>query len=362
VLSDGVAWFVSFGDQGARYLFGNLVDATLPVEVGEQSGIARLGGVIILKMLPTIIFVSSAMAVLYHLGVLQRVVAIMSWIVKHALRVSGAEALACCANVFLGMTEAPLLIRPYLAGMTSSEFLVVMVGGFATIAGSMMAVYSNVFGVSFEFLLAASVLNAPAAIYLAKIYLPETAEPSTLGGVRLQFERETVNVIDAAAGGATTGLKLALNIGAMLLAFAAGIKLVDAALFEIGSAMLPEGMELSLGVVFGWVCCPLAFLMGVPAEESLKVGQLLGIKTVLNEYFAYDQLVKLELSERSRNIATFALCGFANLGSIAVMLGGIGTLVPERRAELARMGVRAMLLGALANCTTAALAGIVLAL
>lgn len=360
-ISSGVQWFVSFGDQGARYLFGNLVDQTLPVEVGEQTGIAQLGGVIILKILPTVIFVSSAMTVFYHLGVLQRVVAVMSWVVKRVLRVSGAEALACCANVFLGMTEAPLLVRPYLAGMTRSEFLVVMVGGFATIAGSMMAVYSSVFGVSFEFLLAASVLNAPAAIYLAKIYRPETEEPSTLGGVHVQVERETVNVIDAAARGATTGLTLALNIGALLLAFSAGIQLIDAMLEYVGSKTLPEGVELSLGSIFGWIFCPLAFLMGVPASESVDVGQLLGIKTALNEYFAYDRLVQLELSENARNIATFALCGFANLGSIAIMLGGIGTLVPERRAELARLGMRAMVLGALANCTTAAIAGVVLA-
>ena len=360
-LASAARWFLSFGDSGARDLLGNLVgDGTLDVEVEGRTGIARLGGILLLKILPTIVFVSSAMSVLYHLGVLQRVVVAMSWLVQKTLRVSGAEALATTANIFMGMTEAPLMIRPYLAAMTSSELLVVMVGGFATIAGSMMAVYSGVFGVSFEFLLAASVLNAPAAIYLTKIYLPERGEPATLSATPVSFERETVNVVDAAARGASTGLSLALNIGAMLLAFSAAIHLIDNLLWHAGAAALPQGAELSLGKILGWLCCPLAWLLGVPSDESVAVGQLLGVKIALNEYFAYEKLTQMKLSEHSRNIATFALCGFANFGSIAVLLGGLGTLVPERRAEIARLGMRAMFLGALATASSAALAGVVL--
>ena len=355
VFARGVEWFLGFGDKGAEYLFGPLVGGTIEVVVEDKTGVASLGSILILKILPTILFVSAAMSVLYHLHVLQWVVRAMAWLVTRLLRVSGAEALATTANVFMGMTEAPLMIRPYLRGMTESELLVVMVGGFATISGSMMVVYSSLFGIDFEFLLAASLMNAPAALYLSKVYFPERETPSTLGTVNVTFERETVNVVDAAATGATTGMKLALNIGAMLLVFSAGLQLIDACLAGVFS-----DESVTLGVILGWGFAPLAWLMGAPASEAVAVGELLGKKIALNEYFAYSALTQAELSERSTRIATFALCGFANFGSIAIQLGGIGGLVPERRTELARLGVRAMFLGALASFSSAAIAGIIL--
>ncbi len=361
--TEGVRWFVSFGDKGAEFVFGRLAEGKLPVAAagsGLEIGLADLGAVLILKILPTVIFVSSSMSVLYHLGVLQRVVAAMAWVVQRTLRVSGAEALSGVANVFMGMTEAPLLIRPYLAGMTGSEILAVMVGGFATISGSMMAVYNALFKVDFSFLLAASLLSAPAALYLTKIYLPEKEVPATLGSVRVHFERGTVNVVDAAASGATTGLSLALNIGAVLLAFAAGLRLIDAVLGWAGSFFLAGPEALTLGTILGWLFAPFAWLLGVPASEALAVGKLLGIKMAVNEYFAYQTLSAMKLSARAGAIATFALCGFANFGSIAIQLGGIGGLIPGRRPELARFGIPAMLLGALANFISAAIAGLLL--
>jgi CNT family concentrative nucleoside transporter len=259
----------------------------------------------------------------------------------------------------MGMTEAPLLVRPYLAAMTRSELLAVMVGGLATISGSMMAVYSALFGVEFSFLLGASVLSAPAALYLTKLYLPEEAAPATLGAAPLRAARETANVVDAAASGATVGLQLALNVGAMLLAFSAGLAFIDAVLGWAGGFFLPAGETLSLGRILGWIFLPLAWLIGVPAAEAGEVGRLLGLKVALNEYFAYQSLAETALSPRARGIAAFALCGFANFGSIAVLLGGLGGLVPERRAELARLGIPAMVLAALANCLSAAIAGLI---
>ncbi len=361
--ANGVRWVVSFADVGASKLFGWLASNELPVsdEEGGMVGIARVGVVVMMKILPTLIFVSSLMSVLYHFGILQRVVQAMAWLMQRTMRVSGAEALATAANVFLGMTEAPLLIRPYLAAMTSSELFAVMVGGFATISSSMMAVYNSQFGIPFENMLVASIISAPAALYLTKLVLPEREQPKTLGQVRVELERETVNFIDAAASGASTGLKLALNVGAMLLAFAAGLALIDSALGALGGWVgIPGG--LSLDRILGWIFWPVAFLMGVPSGEAGFMGELLGLKIAVNEYFAYEKLAQIrgELGERTQTIAAFALCGFANFGSIAIILGGIGGLVPERRRELAKFGIRAMLLGALATIISGTLAGIIL--
>jgi CNT family concentrative nucleoside transporter len=243
--------------------------------------------------------------------------------------------------------------------MTPSELMAVMVGGFATISSSMMAVYHAQFGVPFDQMLVASIISAPASLYLTKLAMPETAVPETLGRIGVRFERETVNVIDAAAGGAATGLTLALNVGAMLLAFAAGLALVDAALAAVGGWLDVAG-GLNLGRILGWIFWPAAWLMGVPAGEAGEVGQLLGTKIAVNEYFAYDAMGRMALSERSRLIATYALCGFANFGSIAIEIGGIGGLVPGRRADLARFGLKAMLLGALATIISGTLAGLIL--
>lgn len=354
-----VNWVMKFAYNGAELLFGNLVTGKIPVTAadGSQLGVAQVGAVVMLQILPTLIFVSALMSVLYHFRILQVVVKAMALAMERTMRVSGAEALSAAANVFMGMTEAPLLIRPYLAAMTTSELLAVMVGGFATISGSLMAVYALQFSVPFDQMLAASIISAPASLYLTKIALPEKGTPATLGRVEANTERDTVNFIDAAATGATTGLTLALNVGAMLLAFAAGLALIDAALGAVGGRLGVEG--LSLGRVLGVLFWPVALLMGVNPGEAGPVGRLLGTKIALNEFFAYQELSGMALSARARSIATFALCGFANFGSIAIQLGGIGGLVPSRRRDLARMGFRAMLLGALSSIISATLAGLI---
>ncbi len=359
-LARGVQWVMSFADRGAERLFGPLVGREIDV-VGAQNeriGIVRLGTVLMLKILPTLVFASALTSVLFHLRILPRIVQAMAWLMARTMRVSGAEALSGAANVFLGMTEAPLVIRPYLAGMTSSELMAVMVGGFATISGSMMVVYSAQFAIGFDQMLAASILSAPAALYLTKVLLPEKETPATLGSVKLSEVRETINVFDAAATGASTGLQLALNVGAMLLAFVAALELADALLGVAGGWFGWE--NFTLGRLLGWIFLPFAFLAGVPGEEARKVGELLGMKIAVNEYFAYEAMGRMELSERARTIATYALCGFANFGSIAIQLGGIGGLAPGRRQEMARIGLKAMLLGAAANFISAAMAGMLL--
>lgn len=357
----GVNWVMSFSDVGAAKLFGGLATGRFPVEGpgGEPAGLARVADVVMLKILPTLVFVSALMSLLYHFGVLQRVVQAMAWLMERTMRVSGAEALVAAANVFMGMTEAPLLIRPYVPAMTTSELAAVMVAGFATISGSMMAVYAAQFGIPFDRMLVASIISAPAALYLTKLAFPEKETPATLGRVGLRSERETVNFIDAAASGAATGLTLALNVGAMLLAFAAGLALIDGALGALGRWLDVPGV-LGLGRVLGWLLWPVAFLMGAPPGETGALAELLGLKVAVNEYFAYDSLSRMALSPRAAAIAAFALCGFANFGSIAIQLGGIGGLVPERRRDLARLGMRTMVLGALATIISATLAGLIL--
>ncbi len=359
-LAGGVQWVMSFADRGAERLFGPLAKGEIDVEgpQKERVGIARVGAILMLKVLPTLVFASALMSVLFHLRILPLIVQAMAWLMARTMRVSGAEALSGSANVFLGMTEAPLVIRPYVAGMTSSELMAVMAGGFATISGSMMVVYRELFRVEFDQMLAASILSAPAALYLTKILLPEKEAPATLGSVKLSGGRETINIFDAAAAGASTGLYLALNVGAMLLAFVAALEMVDALLGLAGGWLGTE--NLTLGRLLGWVFLPLAYLVGVPAAEAGSVGQLFGIKIAVNEFFAYEAMERMELSERARTIATYALCGFANFGSIAIQLGGIGGLAPARRQEMARFGLKAMLLGAAANLIAAALAGILL--
>jgi concentrative nucleoside transporter, CNT family len=357
----GVQWVASFADVGAARLFGWLTRSELPVRgPGDaEVGVVKVGVVVLLQILPTLIFISALTSVLYHFGVLQRLVQAMAWLMERSLRVSGAEALAVSSNVFLGMSDSPLMIRPYLAAMTASELMAVMVAGFSAISTSMMAVYNKSFGISFDQMLVASIISAPAALYLTKVALPEKEVPATLGHAPVELPRETVNFIDAAASGAATGLTLALNVGAMLLAFAAGLELLNAALEALGRAVALDG-PLTLGRILGWALRPAAWLMGVPAAESGAVGELLGIKIALNEYFAYEKMSTLTLPDRTRTIATFALCGFANFGSIAIQLGGIGSLVPQRRRDLARFGIRAMFLGALATIISGTIAGLLL--
>jgi CNT family concentrative nucleoside transporter len=317
------------------------------------------------------------MGVLYHLGVMQWIVRGMAWAITKVMRVSGAETTSVCASVFIGQTEAPLTVRPYIAKMTESELLTMMIGGMAHIAGGVLAAYVLMLGgpdpVTQGFyakhLLAASIMAAPATLVIAKILVPEVGEPLTRGTVRIEVEKTTSNIIDAAASGAGDGLKLALNIGAMLLAFIALIAMINAPLTWLGeatgiAAML--GKSTDLANLFGYVLSPIAWLIGVPWQDANTVGSLIGQKVVINEFVAYLQLADIvngkvagvTLSEHGALVATYALCGFANFSSIAIQIGGIGGLAPERRSDLARLGLRAVLGGSIATFMTATIAGV----
>jgi len=342
--SEYVTAFLDFSDAGARFVFGdNFTEHFFAF-----------------KVLPTIIFFSSFITVLYYLGVLQWIVKLFAWIMMRLLGTSGAESLSASANIFVGQTEAPLLIRPYVGTMTKSELMAVMTGGFATIAGGVLAAYVGM-GVSAGHLIAASVMSAPAALVMAKIMFPETEESLTAGEVRVEVEKPWANLIDAAAEGATAGLKLVLNVAAMLIAFLALIAVINAILGQLGVWIGFPGLTLEW--LLGMVCRPLAWVMGVPWHEADEVGTLLGIKTVLNEFVGYVELEKMAaagLSERSQAIATYALCGFSNFSSIAIQIGGIGGIAPERKGDLARLGLRAMVAGSLACFQTATIAGMLL--
>lgn len=317
------------------------------------------------RVLPTIIFFSSLMSVLYHLGVMQRIVKLMSWVMQRTMRTSGAESLSAAANIFVGQTEAPLVIRPYVARMTNSELMAIMVGGFATIAGGVMAAYVGM-GIDAGHLMTASIISAPAGLLIAKVMQPEVDQPDTLGQVAAELPQTNSNVIEAAAEGASEGLKLALNVAAMLIAFLGLIALLDWCLASIGRFYFSQTWSLSL--LLGTLFSPLAWLVGVPRQDCLAVGELLGIRMVANEFIAYEKLAEWtkhppasgELTERSRVLLTYALCGFANFGSIGIQIGGIGALAPDRRSDLARLGLRAMLGGTIACLMTACVAGVLL--
>ena len=317
------------------------------------------------RVLPTIIFFSSLMSVLYYLGVMQRIVKLMSWVMQRTMHTSGAESLSAAANIFVGQTEAPLVIRPYVARMTNSELMTIMVGGFATIAGGVMAAYVGM-GIDAGHLMTASIISAPAGLLIAKVLQPEVDQPDTLGRVASDLPQTSSNVIEAAADGASEGLKLALNVAAMLIAFLGLIALLDWCLGSIGSFYFAQ--KWSLSKLLGYSFSPLAWLMGVPRQDCLAVGELLGIRMVANEFIAYEKLAEWikhppasgALTERSRVLLTYALCGFANFGSIGIQIGGIGSLAPERRSDLARLGLRAMLGGTLACFMTACVAGVLL--
>lgn len=342
----GVTTFLNYADEGSRFIFG---------EGFEEHYFA-------FKVLPTIIFFSSFIAVLYHFGVIQWLV---RWIARFMMKfmgTSGSESLASAGNIFVGQTEAPLLLRPYVGAMTQSELMAVMSGGFATIAGGVLAAYVGM-GISAGHLVAASVMSAPAALVMAKLMHPESEESVTAGEVSMEVEKSYVNTVDAAAQGAGQGLKLALNVGAMLLAFTALLAVVNGAFGAVGELFGQEGWALE--ALLGWLLAPLAWLMGVPWDEAHRVGALLGVKTMVNEFIAYQQLSEIvkgdePLSERSTVIATYALCGFANFSSIAIQIGGIGAIAPERKQDLARLGVRAMIAGTLACFQTAIIAGLLL--
>jgi CNT family concentrative nucleoside transporter len=366
---------LGFTRDGAAFIFGNLVYNNVPVGMAtrvppESAPLeavelwANTGASFAFLVLPTIIFFSSLMSVLYYLGIMQWIVRGIAWVMQRTMGTSGAETLSVAGNIFVGQTESPLLIKPFVERMTGSELNTVMVGGFATIAGGVMAAYVGMLSPYFPdiagHLLTASVMNAPAALLISKILVPELGEPVTKGGVKLQIEKTEANVIDAAAGGAAQGLQLALNVGAMLLAFIALIHLID---YGIGAAGGLAGVaELSLERIFGWVLAPLAWLMGVPWADAGTVGSLIGVKAAVNEFVAYLQLAgTLEggvgLTPRGAIIATYALLGFANFSSIAIQIGGIGGIAPVRRGDLSRLGLRAMIGGNLAAFMSASLAG-----
>jgi CNT family concentrative nucleoside transporter len=381
-LFDHLAKFVtrilSFTDYGTKFIFGALADNEALGKALYGDASAGLAMIFAIKVLPTIIFFASLMGVLYHLGLMQKVVQVMAYIMTRVLRVSGAESLAMGANVFVGQTEAPLVIKPYVSLMTRSELMALMTGGFATIAGSVFGLYCMMLGggdpaetVLFaKHLLTASLMSAPAAFVMAKIIVPETEESVTAGVVKIRLERTTANLIDAAATGAGDGLKLALNVAAMLLAFVALIALVNYPLEKLSGwgpvheFLAARGVEtLSLSVILGWVFSPLAYLMGVPWSDATAFGGLLGEKIVATELIAFKSLAQIMASDdpmqfRSKVIASYALCGFANFGSIAIQIGGIGGIAPDRRRDLASLGLRAMIGGALASWMTATIAGI----
>lgn len=357
---------IGFTEKGTEFLFGQLANQ-------KENGF-----IVAIHVLPTIIFFSSLSSVLYHFKVLPFIIAKLSKGLKRFLRISGAEALASVANIFVGQTEAPLTIKPFLNTMTSSELFTVMVGGMATIAGGVMAAYIGFLSPTIPdiagHLVVASVLSAPAALLFAKMIYPETQVPETLDQIPSQNLLKYENVIDAAASGAADGLKLAANVGAMLLAFVALIYMSDAILIQMGhwigfehwgaflSPTLPDGQtpELNLTLILSWIFIPFAFLLGIPFEESFLAAGLLGKKVVFNEFFAYFDLAQMtdQFSSRTQLILSYALCGFANFSSIAIQIGGIGGIAPDRKKELARLGIKSIVGGSLAAFTTACIAGL----
>jgi CNT family concentrative nucleoside transporter len=349
-VADVFRHLLGFAEAGSKFVFGQLADQ-------ETMGKAFPGGFVpfAFAALPSIIFIASFFSVLYYFGVLQFVVRVLARAMMYLMRTSGAETLSVSANVFMGQTEAPLIVRPYIAGMTQSELLTMMVGGMAHISGGLMAVYMNM-GADPVGILATSVMAAPCSLYLSKLLLPELGEPATRGAVQAVAEDKHANVIDAASAGASEGMRLALNIAAMLIAFLAFIALFDFLLTRIHSG-------LTLQAVFSRLFAPVAVLMGVEGDDVPRVADLLGTKLVANEFVAYAKLnetYRAVLSERSRVLATYALTGFANFGSIGIQIGGIGAMAPTRRADLARLGVRALLVGFLVTLINASIAGLVL--
>jgi CNT family concentrative nucleoside transporter len=311
------------------------------------------------QVLPIIIFIASFFSILYYLGIMQWLVRAMAVAMQKVMGVSGAESLNVAASIFMGQTEAPLTIKPFLAGLTESELFVVMTSGMAHVSGSVMAAYVKVAGVSITHILTAVIMTAPATIMLAKIFIPETGKPATAGRVDIQVEKTAVNVIDAAAQGAGDGLHLALNVGGMLIAFLALIAMLNGILGWAHTLPMMGWMPPSLQQIFGVVLAPVAWVMGVPWKDAAAIGNLLGTRLVTNEFVAFLALgpMKGTLEPRSFTIATYALCGFANFSSIAIQIGGIGALAPSRKSDLARLGLRAVAAGSMANFMSACIAG-----
>jgi CNT family concentrative nucleoside transporter len=367
-LGDLITRLLGFSRIGAAFVFGPLGDNTVWGRVmtgalGPEG--SQYATIFAFQVLPTIIFIAALFAILYYFGVMQIVVRIFALVMHRVMRASGAESLNVAASIFMGQTEAPLTIRPYLPEMTQSELMTVMTSGMAHISGGIMAAYI-LFGIEAKHLLTAVIMTAPGTIMMAKILVPETEVPKTMGRVRLEVERTDVNVIDAAGRGTGEGLLLAMNVGAMLISFLALVALLNALLGVAGRGLAGIGLsslaDLSLTKIFGVVFAPIAWSMGVPWRDAPVIGNLLGTRMALNEFVAYSQLgpLKATLDPKSFTIATFALCGFANFSSIGIQVGGIGALAPNRRHDLARLGLRAMFAGTLANFMTATIAGFLL--
>jgi CNT family concentrative nucleoside transporter len=343
---------LEFAEAGSKFVFGE--------QLGGKGG--PFGVVFAFQVLPIVIFIASLFAILYYFGVMQIFVRAMAVVMQRVMGTSGAESTNVAASIFMGQTEAPLTIRPFLSGLTQSELFTIMTSGMAHVSGAVMAAYVKIAGVEIQHLLTAVIMTAPATILLSKMLMPETGDPETMGSVKIEIERPGVNVIDAAARGAGDGLHLALNIGGMLIAFLALVALVNGVLGWVHTLPAMGWFPDSLQTLFGLVFAPVAWLMGVSWKDCQDVGNLLGTRLVLNEFVAFLQLgpIKSQLDPRSFTIATYALCGFANLSSIAIQIGGIGALAPSRKSDLARLGLKAVAAGTMANFMSACIAGMLL--
>ena len=347
--ANGVSNVIAYGNEGINFVFGGLADPS------------NVGFIFAVKVLPIIVFFSGLISVLYYLGIMQAVIKVIGGALQAALGTSKAESMSAAANIFVGQTEAPLVVRPYIKNMTQSELFAIMAGGTASIAGSVMAGYAEM-GVPLTYLIAASFMAAPAGLLFAKILFPQTEQFTDKQPDADDSEKPT-NVLEAMAGGASAGMQLALNVGAMLLAFVGLIALINGILGGVGGKLGYD--DLTLQSIFGWVFKPLAYLIGVSWEESAVAGQMIGLKLAVNEFVGYLEFAKylqpdtaVVLSEKTKAIITFALCGFANFSSIAILIGGIGGMAPNRRGDVARLGLKAVIAGTLANLMSATIAGL----
>ncbi|MYB51649.1 MAG: NupC/NupG family nucleoside CNT transporter [Acidobacteriia bacterium] len=347
-IGTGFNRFISLAEEGTLFVFGEL-------------GRSENGVIFAFQILPLIIVVSCISAMLYHLGILQKVVAVLAWVMQRGMRASGAESLNVAVNLFLGQAEAPLTIRPYLAAMTRSELMTVMTSGMATVSGAILIAYVQLGGAEAENLVTAVVMTAPACIMLAKIFEPETGRPETMGWIPEQETAKDGNILDAAARGTVEGLQMALQVGAMVLVFVALISIVNGILAGIQGVVGWSWLPVSVQAILGPIFAPVAWLLGVPWADAPTVGNLLGTRMALNELISFAELAQLKdsLQPQSFLIANYALCGFANVGSVGIMIGALGAMLPDRRRELAALGMRAMLAATLSNFMTASVAGLI---
>jgi concentrative nucleoside transporter, CNT family len=371
----GFIGIMQASQDGAKFVFGAAAVGDY-VPVGSVAGdggfqqagraVAQTGFQFAFRVLPTIVFFSALMAIGYHVGVMQWVVRAFARVMAYSMKTSGAETMSNAANIFVGQTEAPLMVRPYVNSMTNSELMAIMVGGFANTAGGVLLMYMGMLEARIPdigaHLLTSSVLTGPSSLMMAKLLLPETGEPTTTGHTRIELPKTDANLIDAAARGTTEGLSLALNVAAMLIVFIAMVSLVDLGLAWVSVHVFAAQQAWTLAAIFGRLFWPMAWLLGVAPKDCHAVGNLLGVKTFLNELVAYKQLADTGqgLSDRSYLIASYALCGFANIGSIGIQIGGIGAMAPERRSDLARLGVKAMIAGSFATFSAACVVAILI--